>query len=333
MNKNQKIILGSIIGLMLLFGLLLISLNTPTGYTVKDLKKIDLAINPIANSALIFIAEEKGYFEEQGLDIEYHNFPTGKLALDALIGGGADIATTADVPITLAGLANQPISVISTIEYSNNNIQVVARKDSKIKDPEDLLGKKIATTKGGGPLFFTYSFLDRYGIDVMDVNLVHLNPSDMVVSLVRGDIDAFIVFEPSPSVAIKQIGRENVRVFAPDDLYGETWNIVIMDDSEDDFVSGFLNALIEAEKLLRNDPKEALEIVAEYTETDEDILMEIMKKQNYGVGLTNVLTDYLDEEAKWAIDRGLSSNKKIPDYLDFIDSSYLSSIDSNKVKI
>ncbi len=134
MNKNQKIILGSIIGLMLLFGLLLISLNTPTGYTVKDLKKIDLAINPIANSALIFIAEEKGYFEEQGLDIEYHNFPTGKLALDALIGGGADIATTADVPITLAGLANQPISVISTIEYSNNNIQLVERKDSKIKD-------------------------------------------------------------------------------------------------------------------------------------------------------------------------------------------------------
>jgi len=333
MNKNQKIILGSIVGLIVLVSIGLLIVNTPTGYVVKDLKKIDLAINPVPHSALIFIAEEKGYFEEQGLKINYHNFPTGKLALDALIGGGADIATTADVPITLAGLADQPISVIATIEYSNDNIQVVARKDSGVEEPIDLKGKKIATTKGGGPLFFTYSFLDRYGMDVSDVNLVHLKPSDMVVSLVKGDIDAFIVFEPSPSVAINQLGKDNVNVFAPDDLYGETWNIVIMDDFEDDFVEGFLKALVKAEKLLRDDTGEALEIVAEYTGTDKEILIEIMKKQNYGVGLTNVLTDYLDEEAEWAIDQGLSSNKEIPDYPDFIDSSYLKGIDKNRVKI
>ena len=139
MNKKQKIVYGTVLGLIIVvsLSLLLINQDSPTG-TVVYSEKIDLAINPIANSALVFIAEEKGYFTEQGLKINYHNFPTGKLALDALIGGGADIATTADVPIALAGLADQKISAIATIEYSTDNIQVVARKDAGIRLPKDL---------------------------------------------------------------------------------------------------------------------------------------------------------------------------------------------------
>ena len=106
--------------------------------------------------------------------------------LDALIAGGAQFATSADVPIALAGLADQKVSVVATIGYSTRNIRVVARKDSGVYNPGDLKGKTIATTRGGGPLFFSHKFLKRYGMDVSEVNLISsLNPNDMVTARIE----------------------------------------------------------------------------------------------------------------------------------------------------
>jgi len=338
MNKKQKIYISSIIFVLIIISAYLIYLNgiAPTGAAIYNLEEVDLAINMIPNSALIHIAQEKGYFTEQGLKINYHAFPTGKLALDALIGGGADIATTADVPVALAGLAKQPISVIATIEYSNDNIQVVARKDSGITMPLDLKGKKIATTKGGGPLFFTHKFLEKYKIAISDVKLIYLSPgSEMVNALIKGDIDAFIVFEPSPSAARNELGKK-VVTFSPSDLYGETWNIVVMNEYETKnsaVIKGFLRALLKAEDFLKNNEHESLEIVSKYSETDIKLLPDIMKKQNYGVVLNNLIIDYPKQEAEWAIKMDLSPQTQIPDYRNLINTEYLEELKPEAIEI
>lgn len=334
MNKTQKLLIGTIFTLIVLvaLGLFLVKRYSPTGAAVYDLKEISLAINTVPNSALIFIAQEKGYFAEQRLRINYHNFPTGKLALDALIGGGADIATTADVPIALAGLAGQDISVLATIEFSNDNIQVVARKG--INKPTDLKGKKIATTGGGGPLFFTHQFLKKHNIAISDVDLVFLKPSDMALALINKDIDAFIVFEPAPSIAKKEV--KDLTIFAPNDLYGETWNIVVMQNFEKEnkeTITRFLKALLQAENFLKSDREESLEIVSKYSEIDKALLRDIMKKQKYGVVLNKLIIDYPRQEAEWAIEQRMSSQKNIPDFNDFVNKDYLKKLNPEAVTI
>ncbi len=316
-----------LVGLFLILGaaLLFITSDNPTGKVVYEIKEIDLAINPVPNSALIFIAEEKGYFAEQRLKINYHNFPTGKLALDALIGGGVDIATVADVPIALAGLAQQDIVILATIEYSKNNVQVVARKDSGILNPKDFKGKTIATTSGGGPLFFTYKFVEKNQIKISDVKLVYLTPGDMVGALLRKDIDAFVVFEPSPAIAKKELG-DNAIIFAPEDLYGETWNIVTMksfDKKNEDTLKRFIAALLAAENFLRENSAESLNIVSKYSGVEKTLLSDIMHKQNFGVVLNSILPQYLNEEATWAKKTGLSSQRTTPNYLSLINPDYL----------
>jgi len=271
-----------------------------------------------------------------GIDINYHSFQTGKQALDALIGKGADIATTADVPITLAGLARQDISILATIEYSSNNIYVVARKDSGIRKPENLKGKIIATFKGGGPLFFTHKYLAKLGINLDDVTLVFLNPSDMISALVRKDIDAFIFTQPSVYFAIKEIGMENLVIFNPDDVYGETWNIVTMKDYEKEHpgvIKRFLIALVQAENFLKKNPDKSLEIIEKHSGVEKNTLTQVMKKQNHGVVLNDVLIKYLSEEAEWAIKQRLSSNKEIPDYSKLINKGYLEQIKPEGVTI
>lgn len=334
--KTWKGTLSLIVIVVVVGAAFMLSQDFLTGRVISVDEYITLSINPVPNSALIFIAEEKGYFEEQGIVVDYRGFPTGKLALDALIGGGSDIATTADVPIALAGLAQQDISVIATIEYSTDNIQVVARKDAGIYGSKDLVGKTIATTRGNGPMFFTYKFLERHDIDISDVNILFLNPSDMVTTLVRGDIDAFIVFEPFPFLAREELGLDSLIIFSPSDLYGETWNIVVMKDYENEspgVIKKFIRSLLKAETFLQNNPEESLLIVSEYSETEPDILSEIMKKQNYEIVLNELLTDSLDEEAVWAMEQEFTTTTTAPDYSLIINTLFLQELKPSSVGI
>lgn len=320
-NTKQKAALLAAISITAVFIFIaVLVLSAP-----KPVEKIILAINPVPPSALIFIAEEKGFFSEERLSVEYANFQTGKLALDALLGGGAELATTADVPIALAGLAEQDFKVVATIGWSKTDVQVVARKDSGISAPSDVRGKKIATTQGGGPLFFTHKFLEANNIALSEVNLTYMLPSDMVVALAKGELDAIVIFGPYHLNAKEQLG-ENALAFSPDNIYGETWNIVASLEYAKKNPGGirrFLRALLKAEEFLKSNKQEAIEITAKQSNLDKSTVESDLDLWNIELVLNNVLTDYLDLEAEWAIEKGLSKSTTVPDYEKLIDSSFL----------
>ena len=291
-------------------------------------EKITVGINPFPLSALVFIADEKGYFANEGLNIEFVNFQTGKLALDSLLGGSTDIATTADIPITLAALSDQEFSVVSTIAWGND-IAVVARQDSDIITPIDLKGKKIGTTFGGGPLFFTYKFLEANNLSVDDVSLTFLNPTDLVSAITRGDLDAIVVFSPYPSFAKDLLG-DNVVIFAPDNIYGETWNIVVSKEfvkSHPDSVMSFLKALKKAELFVANNREEAIAITTKRLGADTNFLKPYWDIINFKLDL-NILESYLIKESEWAINTKISTALAVPDFNKLIDSSFLNKINN-----
>ena len=73
-------------------------------------EKLTLAQNRSPISGVSIIAKQKKFFEKQGLDVTVANFTTGKQCLDTVIGGGADIATTAEAPTTAAAMAGHGVS-------------------------------------------------------------------------------------------------------------------------------------------------------------------------------------------------------------------------------
>src|SRR3984957_3436691 len=75
-----------------------------------EVLKARLAQNLGPISGLAIVAQAKGMFEKQGLEILVSNFTSGKQCLDTVIGGGADIATTAEAPVTASAMANQPLA-------------------------------------------------------------------------------------------------------------------------------------------------------------------------------------------------------------------------------
>src|SRR5262245_60217556 len=75
--------------------------------------KVRLAYTQTLYSAQIIIAREKGFFAKHDLDIDYKLFTAGRLTLDAVMAGAADVCATAETPMTAAVMSQRPIAIVA----------------------------------------------------------------------------------------------------------------------------------------------------------------------------------------------------------------------------
>lgn len=307
-----------------------------TGCAKKQPSKLILAENRVPVSAVTIIAYERGFFENEDLNIIVKNFASGKFCLDAVVAGAADFATVAETPLMRAGLAGQKVKVVATFEYSDNDIKVLARRDKGIKNPQDLKGKKIATLFGTSAEFFTSSFLNYYGLETSDVKMTNLNPPNMITAIDRGDVDAIIIWEPHVYNGKKLLG-DNGIIFELREIYIETFNIAVKEEliqKKPQVIKRFLQALIEAENYIQDNREEAIRIVADYVGMDSSTLNNIWDDFNFDVHLAQYLLDFLTKEAIWAKKTGTAPGFDIEtiDFWALIYPEILKQIDSSRVR-
>lgn len=298
-------------------------------------QKLILAENPVPFSTITIIAQKNGYFQEEELNIEVRNFTSGKLCLDAVLGGGANFGTVAETPLMYAGFSGQKVYVVATIVYSDNDCKVIARKDKDISSPVDLKGKKVATFIGTSAEFFMNAFLKSHGLSASDVKVTTLQPPDMVTALVKGEIDAYFIWEPHIYNGKKQLG-DNAVIFTGRDVYTETFNIAVMEKfakENPDVVMKFIRALLKAEKFVAQNKEESISIISEYTGMKRSVLASIWNDFNFEVVLQPSLLEYMRKEAQWAIDSGITAGTTIPEYRSMILTEPLREIKPDAVTI
>ncbi len=109
-------------------------------------EKITIASSTASKAFLFYISFPRGYLADEGLDATPQPHTFGKLALDTVLEGKADLATVADTPIVFAVMNAKRITTIAVVQTSNRDEAIVARLDSSIEKPSDLKGKKIGAT-------------------------------------------------------------------------------------------------------------------------------------------------------------------------------------------
>ena len=221
--------------------------------------RLTLAQVPTPDSALPIIAEENGYFREEGLTVAVKEFTSGKLCFDAMLGGGADLCTVAETPLMFAGFSNQPVAVLTTIMSSDQSVKLLARSDKGVTTPEDLRGKQVGTFKGSSAEYFLAEFLLQHGMTLGDVRVTYMQPPELVTAIIRGNLSAISMWEPNIYTAEKALG-DRALIFTDAKLYTETLNIASLQsfaESNGDRVSQFLRALLRAEAFLKAAPEAA----------------------------------------------------------------------------
>ena len=298
-------------------------------------EKVTIAYANPPYTVLIDIAQAQGYFRQDGLEVVPQLYSYGKPTLEALLAGKADFATIGETPFMFAVMKGEKISVIATIQTSNKNNAVIARKDSGIRVPRDLKGRRIAVTSGTIGEFFMDAFLGVNGISRKDVKIVTLSPAGMQDALTSGEIDAASTWNPDLVLMQRKLGDKGVT-FYNEDIYTQNFEIVASQEyirNHPEAVKKMLRALLRAEEFVGKSPAEAQKIVADSRQMESGLLGDMWQVNKFNVTLNQELVLALEDESRWAIKAGLTKETKIPNYLDYIYLDGLASVKPEAVSI
>jgi NitT/TauT family transport system substrate-binding protein len=162
------------------------------------------------SDAGVFIADERGYFREQGLDVETVPFQSGPNTIPALAAGDLETAG-GTISVALLNALERGIQIRMVADKGTSRpgfefVQVPVRRDllesGAVRTIADLRGRHVAAASlQSGAESLVAHVLARGGLGIGDVDLVPLGYSDMVVALGNGAIDATNLIEPSLSAA------------------------------------------------------------------------------------------------------------------------------------
>ncbi|MGC2062430.1 MAG: NrtA/SsuA/CpmA family ABC transporter substrate-binding protein [Thermodesulfovibrionales bacterium] len=298
-------------------------------------EKITIAYSAATEAVLAEVAQQQGYYLQEGLEATPLLRSFGKAALKEVLDGKADFATVAEPPVVFTIMNGEKIAVVATIQTTTNGNAIIARKDKGILTPKDLKGRKIGVTPGTTGDFFMDSFLAMHGISKKDVKVISLSPNELSTALVNGDVDAVSAFTLYLIQLEKKLGEKGIT-FYDKDLYTFSFNIVATQEfirNNPGKVKKLLQSLIKAEKFVKQNPDEAQRIIADYSRLDMAVVRGLWTDTTHRVSLDQSLVFSLEDVSRWAINSGLTDSKKVPNYLDFIYFDGLRSVKPEAVRI
>ena len=301
-----------------------------------EIEELTLGVETSLLSAAVWVAENKGYFQEEGLDLTIQEFDSGRLSFLAMLEGeGVDIATVAPTPIMFNSFDRKDFSIFATFVYSYEDVKVIAHSGSGITTAADLRGKRIGTPAGTTGQFFVEAFLVHNGLLPSDVEVIDINPSELPDALKNNQVDAIVIWEPHAYNAQNLLGPDAVRL-PSSDVYRETFNFMVMESfaqAHPEALIRFLRAIDTATDFIGDGEEESQAIVAERLGLDIEVVAALWGDFVFEVALDQSLLVTLEDEARWAIKNGLTEATEVPNYLDYIYMDALEEVKPEAVGI
>lgn len=332
---RRSLIITILLVLVFVVGYLVISNNLANEKYTQSNEKLVISLTDISAYALIHIAENKGYFKEEGLEITYKKVPKGLDALTDTLNKVADIGLSFETPVVRKIFEGDKLSVISTLHTSTKNTALIGRKDKGIFIPENLKGKRIGVTLTTSYEFFLYSYLISQGIKLSDVTIVDTPLTQMATILKEGKVDAIAAGNPFLYDVKREFQTDDLSVFQSE-VYTENSLISMREDvaiAKEESVKKFLKALVKAEKFYLENYEESLSaVVAELPMLSEESIRASFDEFTPTLKLDNVLLTILNREAQWFKDNGVYDGE-VPNFRDVIFTDYLKSVKPEAVTI
>jgi len=288
-----------------------------------------------AGTGLVFVAQVKGYFANEGLNVTLQPYTTGKDALDAALAGRAELATVADIPIMFAVMKGHPMSIVATIFTEEKNPGVIGRKDKGILTLASLNGKRIGVTLGTSGHFVLDAFLIREKLSTDDVTLRDLQPQELADALLKGDVDAVATWEPYLGSLRTQLGA-NGMIFYSEGIYELPFNIAGTQDyvvSHPETIKKLMRALVRAERFCKDEPDAAHMIIAGAINVSLEDMVELWPTFEFNVTLDQSLLLTLEDETRWAIKNKLTDRTDLPNYLHHVYLDALEAVTPEAVTV
>lgn len=233
---------------------------------------LDWFVNP--DHATLVVAKEKGYFAEEGLDVDLVAPADPNDPPKLVAAGKADLAVSYQPQLHVQVGQGLPLVRVGTIVATPLNSLVVL-KDGPIKSIADLKGRKVGFSVGGFEDTLLSAMLSKHGLSLDDIELVNVNFS-LSPSLIAGQVDAVIGAYRNFELNQMDIVEEPGRAFYVEEEGVPTYDELILvahkDNARSDKVKAVLRALQKAGTYLLNHPAESWQaFIKAYPELDDEL--------------------------------------------------------------
>jgi NitT/TauT family transport system substrate-binding protein len=250
---------------------------------------------------LVFIAEQKGFFAEEGVKVDFLHFDLGRDALDAMLDHRADVSMAYLTPVVVRSFETSDFRILTSLHHARESTAIVARADRGIRSAADLRGKRVGAPRNTNAELFLETALALSAIPAREVDIVDLYPEDLPGALESGRVDAVALNSPYRERARRSLGDRAVEISSN---VRTEMTVLLARQGElgprHRALVKVLRALVRAERLAEERPDEALDVLRRRfpEEPAEDLGVE-WRQINPHLGVHNVLLTELAHEAEF----------------------------------
>jgi NitT/TauT family transport system substrate-binding protein len=248
--------------------------------------KVKVGVFPVSSSLPFFVAQDRGFFKEQELDVEMVRLIGGPPNISGLITNQIDAAA---VLVTIEGmnanLKKPGVAMYISINGQNAQYQMeqfVVRKGVAVRSLRDLKGKKIMSAPGPANVSMAKAVLAAVGLKEGDYTLDQLDMGQHVNAMTAGTFDAGYTLEPNAAI-MRQNGVATtleagvIAKYILGDPRANAWVAggVISTDfmkSRPDVAKRYSAAWLKAVDFINANPKEARKHLAKNTFTPDNVV-------------------------------------------------------------
>lgn len=291
-------------------------------------RALSIAVSRTPLSTPFYVAEAQGYFAAEGIDVRLDDCIGGNLCVRELLERRATLATASEAPVMFHSFERDDYTVVATFVTSTNDVKLVVRRDTGIRQVADLRGKRVGAVEGSASQYFLDTVLILHRIDPGQIRQVDTRPDQMAKALKDGMVDALAIWDPYAFSAVQALAG-GAFVLPRLSHYRLTFNLIAMREhvaTEGDTVAAVLRALERSIELLRQRETIAQEILIRRLGLEPAFIAWTWPDLRFGLALDQQLLITLESQARWALRRGLVRATGIPNYLRFLETDTLSRV-------
>ena len=313
-----------ILSILLACALMLCGCSTNNNGNSNQLKELDVVLDwyPNALHAFMYVAIEKGYYEEEGLKVNIQFPSNSNDAISLVAAGQADIGLYYQQDVIQARTKqNVPVKSIGAVVQGPLNI-VLSLEEKNITTAEDLVGKTIGYAGTELSEALVRSIMNYVGADYSDVTMIDVG-FDLMSSMTTGNVDATIGCLVNHEVPQMEEEGFSVNWFDLDEYGVPTYyegvflanDDAIQNDSET--LKAFLRASAKGFADMKANPEEALQILLANQNEENFPLSETVERKSVEVLLPMMETadaaflsqsdECWQENIDWMLEQGLIS--------------------------
>jgi NitT/TauT family transport system substrate-binding protein len=248
--------------------------------------KVTVGLIPIADVAPVYLGIQKGFFEEEGIEVETQVAQGGAEIVPQVMNGDVEIGFSNTPSLLSAAVEGLPIEIVAPAggsppkkEGKGENVEgaLMVKEGSRIRGYADLAGKTVAVNALGNVIDVTVNAaLERHGVDPTTVERLEVPFPDMLAALDAGRVDAAFLATPFKTIA-ERSGSYRAVGFSiyetrPELIYIGYFVSRQWAEDNEELLERFLSALRRSMLYAAGHEQETRATIGEYTELPKDLL-------------------------------------------------------------